>query len=113
MVHFCIANIKTYVQQNAGAVTPPAGFTDYLGVTSSSAYSITSSDYFNLQQVIEGYNVADLRWGTANAKTVTLSFWVRSSLTGTFGGALQIVQIIEVILLLTQFLLLTLGNIKL
>jgi len=33
--------------------------------------------------------VADLNWGTANAKTVTLSFWVRSSLTGTFGGSLR------------------------
>ena len=80
---------KLTIQQDAGAVTPPAGFADYLGVTSSSAYSITSSDFFNLFQVIEGYNVADLNWGTANAKTVTLSFWVRSSLTGTFGGALQ------------------------
>jgi len=79
---------KYSVQQNAGSVTPPVGFTNYLGVTSSSAYSIVSSDYFLLDQNIEGYNVADLGWGTANAKTVTLSFWVRSSLTGTFGGAL-------------------------
>jgi len=40
-------------------------------------------------QKIEGYNIADLNWGSANAKTVTVSFWVRSSLTGTFGGAFQ------------------------
>jgi hypothetical protein len=82
-------NSKLTTQQNAGSVTPPAGFTNYLGVTSSSAYSILTSDYFIAQQNIEGYNVADLAWGTANAKTVTLSFWVRSSLTGTFGGALR------------------------
>ena len=80
---------KLTIQQNAGSVTPPAGFTNYLGVTSTSAYSIISSDFFNLYQYIEGFNVADLNWGSANAKTVTLSFWVRSSLTGTFGGALQ------------------------
>jgi hypothetical protein len=80
---------KFTVQQDAGAVTPPAGFSDYLGVTSSSAYSVTSSDYFLLQQRIEGFNTADLAWGTANAQPVTLSFWVRSSLTGTFGGVLQ------------------------
>ena len=80
---------KYTVQQNAGSVTPPVGFTNYLGVTSSSAYSVTSSDYFTVQQIIEGYNFADLGWGTANAKTITISFWVRSSLTGTFGGALQ------------------------
>jgi hypothetical protein len=80
---------KYSFQQNAGSVTPPVGFTNYLGVTSSSAYSITSSDYFNLGQNIEGYNVADLDWGTANAKTITISFWVRSSLTGTFGVSLR------------------------
>jgi hypothetical protein len=80
---------KYSIQQNAGSVTPPAGFTNYLGVTSLSAYSITSGDLFNIQQPIEGFNIADLAWGTASAKTVTLSFWVRSSLTGTFGGALQ------------------------
>jgi hypothetical protein len=78
---------KLTAQQNAGAVTPPAGFKNYIGITSSSAYSVLSTDYFLLQQRIEGFNVADLDWGTANAATVTLSFWVRSSLTGTFGGA--------------------------
>ena len=80
---------KFTTQQDAGAVTPPVGFNDYLGVTSSSAYSVLSTDYFLLIQKIEGYNIADLAWGTANAKTVTLSFWVRSSLTGTFGGSLS------------------------
>jgi hypothetical protein len=83
------AGSKFSVQQNAGSVTPPVGFSSYLGVTSLSSYSITSSDYFYLQQAIEGLNVADLAWGTANAQPITLSFWVRSSLTGTFGGALS------------------------
>jgi hypothetical protein len=79
---------KYTVQQNAGSVTPPVGFTNYLGVTSTSAYSVSAGDYQAITQPIEGYNIADLGFGTANAKTVTLSFWVRSSLTGTFGGAL-------------------------
>lgn len=82
-------NSKYTVQQNAGSVTPPAGHTNYLGVTSSSAYSVLSSDVFWLAQAIEGLNIADLGWGTANAQSITLSFWVRSSLTGTFGGALR------------------------
>ena len=80
---------KFTAQQNAGAVTPPAGFANYLGVTSSSAYSVLSSDIFSIFQSIEGFNTADLAWGTASAATVTISFWVRSSLTGTFGGALR------------------------
>ena len=76
-------------QQNAGSVTPPAGFTNYLGVTSLSAYSVLSTDAFWIYQAIEGFNFSDLGFGTASAQTVTLSFWVRSSLTGTFGGSLQ------------------------
>jgi len=79
---------KFSVQQNAGSVTPPTGFTNYLGVTSLSAYSVLTGDTFLINQLIEGFNIADLGWGTANAKTVTLSFQVYSSLTGTFGGAL-------------------------
>jgi hypothetical protein len=79
---------KFTVQQDAGAVTPPVGFVDYLGCTSTSAYAVPSGDTFFIQQNIEGLNISDLAWGTANAKTVTLSFWVRSSLTGTFGGNL-------------------------
>jgi hypothetical protein len=80
---------KFSVQQNAAAVTPPVGFVNYLGCTSLSDYSVGASELFNIGQRIEGYNIADLNWGTANAKTVTLLFWVRSSLTGTFGGSLR------------------------
>jgi hypothetical protein len=80
---------KFSVQQNAGSVTPPTGFINYLGVTSLSAYTPVSTDYMWLSQRIEGFNIADLGWGTANAKTVTVSFWVRSSLTGAFGSSLS------------------------
>jgi hypothetical protein len=80
---------KYSIQRNAGAVTPPNGFINYLGVTSLSAYSVASGDVFALAQPIEGFNCGDLGWGTAAAQAVTLSFWIRSSLTGTFGGALS------------------------
>ena len=76
---------KFAFQQNAGSVTPPNGFINYLGATSQSAYTVGSSDYFLLSQYIEGLNVADLGWGTSNAKSVTFSFWAYSSLTGNFG----------------------------
>lgn len=77
---------KFTVQQLSA--TPPSGFSNYLGVTSSSAYTPVTNDELEIVQKIEGYNIADLAWGTAAAQTVTLSFWVRSSLTGTFGGVL-------------------------
>jgi hypothetical protein len=69
--------------------TAPAGFNNSLLFTSSAATSVGAADQFAIVHPIEGFNIADLGWGTAAAQTVTLSFWVRSSLTGTFGGALQ------------------------
>ena len=75
--------------QNLNSVTPPTGFTNYLGFQSTSAYTPNPADRFGVYQAIEGFNTADLAWGTANAKTVTLSFQVYSSLTGTFAGFLQ------------------------
>jgi len=77
---------KFSVQQQTSVA--PDGFTYALKVTSLSAYSVGAGDTFSIYQVLEGFNVADLSWGTATAKTVTLSFRVYSSLTGTFGGAI-------------------------
>ena len=77
---------KFTLQQSS---TAPAGFTTSLKITSSSAYTVLSTDYFTIGQNIEGFNVADLGYGAAGAATVTISFWVQSSLTGTFGGALS------------------------
>jgi hypothetical protein len=80
---------KVTFQQNAGSVTPPAGFKNYLGFTVGASANVTvgATDLFLIDQYIEGYNIADLGFGAAGASTVTLSFWVRSSLTGTFGGS--------------------------
>jgi hypothetical protein len=80
---------KLNTQQNQGSVTPPIGFSNYLGVTSLSAYSVLTGDAYWIDQAIEGFNFADMAWGTASASTVTLSFRVYSSLTGTFGGSLR------------------------
>jgi hypothetical protein len=77
---------KFSMQQSS---TAPTGFINSLLITSASAYSVGAGDYFVIAQPIEGLNVSDLAWGSASAATVTLSFWVRSSLTGSFGGALQ------------------------
>lgn len=71
------------------STTAPAGFINSLLATVTTADSSLGATQRSLIiQYIEGQNVADLGWGTANAQAVTLSFWVRSSLTGTFGAAL-------------------------
>jgi hypothetical protein len=75
------------IQQSS---TAPAGFNNSLVATvTTGSGSLTGSQYAAITQQIEGYNVADLSFGTANAKTVTLSFWVQSSVTGTFGGTFR------------------------
>jgi len=88
-VYFSSQASKFTIQQNKSSVTPPTGFVNYLGMSVASAVTIGAGDYFSIAQYIEGFNTADLGWGTANAKTVTLSFQVYSSLIGTFGASIR------------------------
>jgi len=76
---------KVSVQQST---TVPAGFVNSALITSLSAFSSASGDYFGFVQYVEGFNMSDFGWGTANAQTVTLSFKVRASITGTYSVAI-------------------------
>ena len=63
----------------------PTGFQNSIKLSITTAdTSIDAGDAWDLTQHIEGYNVADLLFGTANAKSVTLSFWVNCTSAGTF-----------------------------
>ena len=79
---------KLKVQQNAQADTPPEGFSNYLGVTVNATHTVASTDNFFLTYFVEGFDSAHLDFGKSTAKTVTLSFYVRSTLTGTFSGSI-------------------------
>jgi len=65
----------------------PAGFTTSMKVTSLTAYTPSSNDHFFIEQEVEGYNAIPLALGSSDAKDISISFWVRSSLTGTFAGS--------------------------
>jgi hypothetical protein len=68
----------------------PSGFTNSARITVNTAdASIGAGQRYLFMQNIEGFNVADLAYGTASAQTITVSFWVKSSLTGTFSGSLN------------------------
>ena len=86
---FAFANTggQTYTVQPS--TTAPTGFSNSLLMTNTNSVSAGTTNYQVLYQIIEGYNIADLNFGTANAKTVTVSFWVRSSVTGTYGCILR------------------------
>lgn len=65
--------------------TAPTGFKNSVVLTVTTADAAPSSAYgYYFSQAIEGYNVADMGFGASGAATFTVSFWVRSSLTGTF-----------------------------
>jgi len=82
----CSVSNKFSVSQSTSVY--PSGLNYSLLATSTSAYTVGAAEQFLLRQNIEAYNTNDLAWGTASASTVTLSFRVYSSLTGTFGGAI-------------------------
>ena len=74
---------KFSVQQSS-VVPTGQGFSNSWLLTSLSAYTTVTSDYYGIAQLIEGYNIADFMWGTAYGVPVTISFWVRSSVTGSY-----------------------------
>ena len=77
---------KLTAQQSS---TSSTGFVNSLLFTSQSAYTQSATDEFLIEQRIEGPNVSDLAWGTANAASITISFQVRCSVTGTFSGSVS------------------------
>ena len=74
---------QSYQQVSDG----PDGFPKSLKITTNTAESDVAStgEYLALYQKIEGQNLQDLAYGTISAKPVTVSFYVKSSITGTFG----------------------------
>ena len=86
---FRVSNQTDGALTSQQTTTAPTGFSNSQKITITTAdSSLAIGQFLYLGQWVEGFNFADCGWGTANAKTVTLSFWVRSSLTGTFGGSL-------------------------
>ena len=67
----------------------PSGFTHSLKITvTGTDTSLASTDFYTLRQIVEGYNIAHLGFGASGGTSVTLSFFVKSSLTGNFSCSL-------------------------
>ena len=79
-----ITNAQTYQQ----VTDAPAGFNNSFKVTNSSTTQSGTNALYSPRQKIEGFNTAHLNWGTSDAQTVTLSFWVKASVTGTYPATL-------------------------
>jgi hypothetical protein len=81
---FGSTGVSASFQQVADA---PTGFVNSLKVTVTTA-PVSVANSAAITQPIEGFNTSDFSWGSGAAKTITFSFWVKSSLTGSFGGSL-------------------------
>ena len=75
--------------QNLDSLTPPSDFSNYVGIQINTGTALSGNSYYNFRQQIEGNNLSHLKFGTSDAKTITLSFWVRSTLTGDFSFSLR------------------------
>jgi len=78
-----------FTARRSTLVPSGSGFINSLSITNGTGVSMAAGNYTTIRHGIEGFNTADLNWGTSFAKSITISFWVRSSLTGTFGLALR------------------------
>jgi len=82
-------NSKSTMTKNLDSLTPPDYFNDYVGLKIDTATTASGDVYFNFRQQIEAKNISHLKFGTSSAKTLTVSFWVRSTLTGNFSFTLR------------------------
>jgi hypothetical protein len=81
---------KISFQQQTIASPPSCGNNRFtMNVTSLAATTVGASDYYGFNQFVEAFNMQDLGWGTSGAQTVTFSFWVYASVTGTYSGAIR------------------------
>jgi len=71
--------VFTFRRNGSGLARHPQAIT--CQVTTADA-SIGATQIYNFRQRIEGTFVKDLMWGTASARTITVSFWAKSSMTG-------------------------------
>ena len=79
-------NVDNLVLTQEKSTVSPDGFSSSLKHTVTTAESaIAADEYFRIYQSLEGQDLQQLAYGSSGAKSFTLSFWVRSSVTGTYG----------------------------
>ncbi len=84
-----ISNASDFSAVQSTTVPSGQGFYKSIHISPTSTKSPSGSTYFFVSHYIEGFNLGRLNWGTSGAKTVTLSFWVRSSKTGIYSLGLK------------------------
>ena len=85
-----INSLGTWTQSQSTDVPSGYGFANSLKMDCTTADATPSAgDYLFIRQMFEGQNLQYLKKGTASAVSLTASFWVKSTKTGTFICELQ------------------------
>lgn len=84
---FIGTDISTIATQRS--TDAPSGFTNSSLVSITTGGTVSAGTAAYIRHKIEGFNTADLAWGSASAQSVTLSFWAKASITGTYGVGLM------------------------
>lgn len=92
--NYCLDRWRLQRGGGAGTMTvqqvtsAPTGFSHAIKFTVTGSSTPAAGDYYTVGQLLEGFNTADLAWGTASAQNITLSFWINSSVTGTYSASI-------------------------
>ena len=84
-VRYHPVSLDSYTCTVAQDSEAPSGFSNSFKLTTGTAETPGSDELLYISQSIEAQNLQHLQYGTSSAQSITLSFWVRSSQTGTFG----------------------------
>jgi hypothetical protein len=84
-----ISNTTDFTTTQDSTVPTGKGFTNSIKIQPTATKSPSSSTYARIGYSIEGYDGASLCWGTSGAKSATISFWVRASVTGIYSIGLK------------------------
>ena len=88
--NFNVSSLGTWTQSIENDAPTGSGLRKSLKMLCTTAdASPAAADFAIIQQTLEGYNVQRIAKGTASAKTLTLSFWVKSNVTGTYNMYMQ------------------------
>jgi len=75
------STLSVTVSQSTDA---PDGFSNSFKWETTAGATLNTNTILGVQQYIEAQTLQQLGYGTTSAKKLTLSFWVKSSVTGTF-----------------------------
>ena len=84
MAYFATGGVPNFAVVASHPEEPDVVWWLRLGSGATPDTSIATADFYSIAQYIEGINIADFKWGTAQARPAVLRFKAWSNIAGTF-----------------------------